>query len=251
MKLLVFVLIALIMGINAKAQQVFDWIKVDVRDLVYEVDYFTTETGNHTIYTDTTSFVTYYGPFTSFQNGYNLQVGFFALHFNADTSRISVWAQLNSHPYTQMDFFDVPFTMTSALFEIDLDSAAIAKSNLYYKTFENGVIRAGGRRWERNEIFKGTVLSTSRIRIIFHKGVPSEVDDDIQPMRSDVSPNPAYNRLKISSEATISEISLYDMLGRKVLATIIYGSAELDISSLEPGVYLLRTGDQVRKIIVE
>jgi hypothetical protein len=71
-----------------------------------------------------------------------------------------------------------------------------------------------------------------------------------------VYPNPVIDgRVYISSNNnTDKEILIYDLLGKKVLQTVI-SNKELNISNLNPGVYIIRISEEnqsaTRKLIVK
>lgn len=71
-----------------------------------------------------------------------------------------------------------------------------------------------------------------------------------------VYPNPVVDgRVYISSNNnTDKEILIYDLLGKKVLQTVI-SNKELNISNLNPGVYIIRISEEnqsaTRKLIVK
>jgi len=75
---------------------------------------------------------------------------------------------------------------------------------------------------------------------------------------SDVTiyPNPVSERLTVNSKQKIEEIQVVDITGRKIFQTITHDSAEINVSSLASGIYLLRveykSGDVlIRKFVKE
>ena len=67
-----------------------------------------------------------------------------------------------------------------------------------------------------------------------------------------ISPNPSKDFVTIESPATDEEIAVTDLSGRKILtARIADGKAVLDISSLADGMYLVRIGNRVERLIKE
>lgn len=54
-----------------------------------------------------------------------------------------------------------------------------------------------------------------------------------------ISPNPAQNILNIQTQETIKEVSIYDILGKKVAVNQISNNS-IDISKLSKGVYLIK-----------
>lgn len=67
-----------------------------------------------------------------------------------------------------------------------------------------------------------------------------------------ILPNPSKDFVTIESPATDEEIVVADLSGRKLLtARIADGKAVLDISSLAEGIYLVRIGNRVERLIKE
>lgn len=62
-----------------------------------------------------------------------------------------------------------------------------------------------------------------------------------------VSPNPAQNILKIQTQETISEINVYDLLGKKVAAKQLSPSS-IDVSFLDQGIYLIKVENENNKL---
>lgn len=69
-------------------------------------------------------------------------------------------------------------------------------------------------------------------------------------------PNPVSNgKIYITSKSSLDkEITIFDVLGKKVLQTVL-NSKELNISSLTPGVYIIKIREEdataTRKLIVK
>jgi hypothetical protein len=63
-------------------------------------------------------------------------------------------------------------------------------------------------------------------------------------------PNPAVELLTVKTPDE-AIVRIYDLLGREVLRTNIYGETQVDVSSLDPGVYVLRCGNESRKLVIE
>ena len=57
-------------------------------------------------------------------------------------------------------------------------------------------------------------------------------------------PNPANDKLFLEGLEEESEISIYNAMGMKVKTTTLQGDAEINISELPAGLYLLRIGNQ-------
>ncbi|MCF8309367.1 MAG: T9SS type A sorting domain-containing protein [Bacteroidales bacterium] len=109
------------------------------------------------------------------------------------------------------------------------------------------VILFGGR--VNGEISNATLVSTSDL---------IGVDDPAQPPAYSLrlTPNPASGGLRLTADALVTGVRIYDMEGR-LLVSREYHSREvtLDLSTLETGVYIIRTtaGEAVvtRKLMVK
>lgn len=83
------------------------------------------------------------------------------------------------------------------------------------------------------------------LKLVRRRGMLLNVaENEVQQLR--IYPNPAQDRLFIGGEFRgMEEITLLDVSGRRVLQTS-YTSAGLDVSQLQPGIYVLRMQDGVR-----
>ena len=79
-------------------------------------------------------------------------------------------------------------------------------------------------------------------------GIP-EFSDDV----FNVYPNPAQEMITVElGIAEDQELCIYDMLGKIVVEkTLVWGKNSIDVSELQPGIYLLKAGSSSKKIIVE
>lgn len=73
--------------------------------------------------------------------------------------------------------------------------------------------------------------------------------EELASERLEVFPNPTDGILNIEGELTYP-ISITDLSGR-VVGEYPAGSPQIDLSDLNSGVYLLRIGDRVEKVVVE
>jgi hypothetical protein len=98
---------------------------------------------------------------------------------------------------------------------------------------------------------------------LFSLGAYAQENKDVSAMNSNqaieglnIYPNPvSADRVYITSKNMQSkEIQIYDVLGKKILQTVISGK-ELSISSLTPGVYIIKIKEgeatSTRKLIVK
>jgi len=81
-------------------------------------------------------------------------------------------------------------------------------------------------------------------------GVADKEEDGIS-----VFPNPATSSVKVNGLTEVSEISVLDINGKAVINKSADGDANIDLSSIAKGTYLIKikskTNTIVRKIIVE
>jgi hypothetical protein len=67
-----------------------------------------------------------------------------------------------------------------------------------------------------------------------------------------VYPNPVTSRLTIENAPLNAQFSLINLLGQELFSGTIEGtSIQLNVESYNKGIYILRVGDQTRKIIIE
>lgn len=62
-----------------------------------------------------------------------------------------------------------------------------------------------------------------------------------------VYPNPTSGIVCVEADGVVS---LHDMAGRHVMSSMVHGSTTIDLSSLPSGIYLLRYGNVIRRLIV-
>ncbi|WP_299064047.1 T9SS type A sorting domain-containing protein [uncultured Polaribacter sp.] len=76
--------------------------------------------------------------------------------------------------------------------------------------------------------------------LYIYKGAPLSIDKN-NLLNISVSPNPARNDLKISTQGTIDNVTIYNVLGKKLVSKII-GSSEgvINVSNLKTGIYILK-----------
>lgn len=76
---------------------------------------------------------------------------------------------------------------------------------------------------------------------------------DIDATEPELSPNPAYDKLRVHTKNPILNIELVDLEGASILKFNTQASLEieLDVSGIEPGVYLVRILDNEHKMITK
>ncbi|MCO5267641.1 MAG: T9SS type A sorting domain-containing protein [Brumimicrobium sp.] len=100
-----------------------------------------------------------------------------------------------------------------------------------------------------NQVFEPT--QTGDYAVIITEGSCSEQSDcihvetlgmdEVMTNKWNIYPNPVQDKLFIASDVT-STITLYDVTGKIILSTIIHSGVEtLDVKSLTPGVYVIKS----------
>jgi hypothetical protein len=83
----------------------------------------------------------------------------------------------------------------------------------------------------------------------------SAVEEENNPAGVYISPNPATDVLyiSVSGNQVLPDARIFDLTGREVSEPVSLngGRAEIDISSLAPGVYVIQVGGITRKVVVE
>ena len=76
--------------------------------------------------------------------------------------------------------------------------------------------------------------------------------DDIEEVNNQqlaIYPNPAKDVLNIKDLADNQEVTIYSINGAVIIKTIVSGDAEINISELRPGMYVVSAGNLVTKFI--
>jgi len=71
--------------------------------------------------------------------------------------------------------------------------------------------------------------------------------DDTNLQRISIYPNPVNDKLFIQCLSEVSEVSIYDVLGKLVLSKT--NTSEIDVTNLKKGIYLIKIKDQQKEII--
>jgi hypothetical protein len=109
------------------------------------------------------------------------------------------------------------------------EGIGMTKENLFY--FEGGQDRTL-EGWLINGVQTGWITSTSALLA---------VDEFVMNNGLQLSPNPAWDRIELSSAKPLGRIWITDMQGRQITSTASNASATfVDVRSLPPGPYVLR-----------
>ena len=95
----------------------------------------------------------------------------------------------------------------------------------------------------------GTTVSynLSELRKAFFSAPQSTEEIDNQQLA--IYPNPAKDVLNIKNIADNQEVTIYSINGAVVMKTIVSGDAEINVSDLHPGMYVVSAGNLVSKFI--
>ena len=73
--------------------------------------------------------------------------------------------------------------------------------------------------------------------------------EEIENQQLALYPNPSKDVLNLMNLADSQEITIYSINGAVIMKTIASGDAELNISDLHPGMYVVSAGNMVSKFI--
>ncbi len=105
--------------------------------------------------------------------------------------------------------------------------------------------------WDINNLYDGTQNDQFALQVFAWLSSPpcnpTETEETPAPVKKlTVSPNPAGDFLMVSLPSGVSEATLYDITGAPVMKI---KDGKNDLRDLKPGVYLLKAGDRVRRLI--
>ena len=95
----------------------------------------------------------------------------------------------------------------------------------------------------------GTTVSynLSDLRKAYFSAPQSTEEIDNQQLA--LYPNPAKDVLNIKNLADNQEVTIYSINGAVIMKTIVSGNAEINVSDLHPGMYVVSAGNLVSKFI--
>ena len=73
--------------------------------------------------------------------------------------------------------------------------------------------------------------------------------EEVENQQLTIHPNPAKDVLNIKNLADNQEVTIYSINGSVIMKTIASGNAEINISELRPGMYVVSAGNLVSKFI--
>ena len=73
--------------------------------------------------------------------------------------------------------------------------------------------------------------------------------EEIENQQLAIYPNPAKDVLNIKNLADNQEVTIYSINGAVIMKTIVSGDAEINVSDLHPGMYVVSAGNLVSKFI--
>lgn len=97
--------------------------------------------------------------------------------------------------------------------------------------------------------YNGTTVSynLSELRKAYF-AAPQDVEE-VANQQLTMYPNPAKDVLNIMNLADNQEVTIYSMNGAVIMKTIVSGDAEINISELRPGMFVVSAGNLVAKFI--
>jgi hypothetical protein len=179
------------------------------------------------------------------------EAGKVGVHFTPDTIHITSLEYFYLHgreTYTEFECVSAACVSTTSTIEADMDSAQLAQTTFRYKDYYH-YNESGGRHWFEDDTANGKLLTTTRIKITFFKSLPADVDEDDPVQQLSWHPNPASKRVTFRSELS-ADVTVYDLHGRTVLS-VRATEDDLDVSVLDPGIYLLRSGHLTQKLVIQ
>lgn len=150
-------------------------------------------------------------------------------HWHTNAGNVTVQALSHSNPFNVFSH--------SRLYPVT------AGSHTFYAVAQNAVSTAG----------TGIMNIDANLTVKYFAAAGVGVEEVDGSIAFDVYPNPAAGYMIVHSSATTDQaVMLQDLSGRTVLTQHLSGSeTRVDISGLPAGMYLVRLGDHVRKLVKE
>jgi hypothetical protein len=122
---------------------------------------------------------------------------------------------------------------------------AVGINSLFFSTFFGGNVVDDAPSKDEYAFFDEFVVSKSRIGYSARQGSESVTESKSQNLK--IAPNPSRNSINLSGLAdnNVSEVSIYNQLGAKLMTTTVTSNqSQIDISRLNPGYYHLVVTDE-------
>jgi hypothetical protein len=162
-----------------------------------------------------------------------------------------------NHSHKMIHFVHSEMSISPNTREINLDSSGLKNGNFYYHYGGGGKTGSGSNYSYESQDFIGKIIPTSHVRIIFYNHVPqsSVKINGAHGSSLCIYPNPAAMTLSIvMPDASVPNPEIFDMLGRKLISfenSTLDLPLQINISSLPPGIYYLRAGNQMQKFVIK
>ena len=158
----------------------------------------------------------------------------------------------------ELHFNRSQLTVSSNTFDISLDSLGLTVAKFFYRYYGSGKDGTGPSQGSASRDFTGKIYATSRLSVHYYKNIPVSSVNLISSKNSDftIFPNPASKTLSVVLPAAknIAFTEIFDILGRKILSAQnreFVSPMQINISSLPPGIYYLRAGNQMQKFVIQ
>jgi hypothetical protein len=136
--------------------------------------------------------------------------------------------------------------------EVNMDTAALTSDKFSY-IYNSITHSSGGEEDHNSSTYTGSV-PTSHVKVILYKHVPlNSIENSINKMLLfRLFPNPASKFITLYSSENnyYQQASIFDLLGNQVLKKDLE-NLQIDVSSLPPGIYYLRAGNQMQKFVIQ
>lgn len=140
-----------------------------------------------------------------------------------------------------------------------IDIANIASGSMteigYFDTFiPNDDVGFGGGLWNVYPYFEsGNIVLSGGGGFFLVKqnenlSVPST---DTAALEVSMYPNPATNQITISAQEPIGTVRVFNVLGQEILTASVASSGNIDTSTLQSGVYFVKTNATTQRLIIQ
>jgi hypothetical protein len=192
---------------------------------------------------------------------------------NGTCSLIITTDSTNIYQFKNIAFYEYPYYINHCdpvIYTFSLDSVAVVETSkaLICTIVGNSILdhrlvlkkekcdwtASSDQSWKDIYTYNGIVDSASKIYFAIGK---DQILDVLEGNKQDmllVYPQPASKEIYVQAPASVllSEITIYDFLGRRVIESPLQhvNDIHIDVSSLNPGIYYLSSGALHEKIII-